>query len=29
MDITPKTLRQKLKDCGLGYLVRPDEAEAP
>ena len=29
MDITPKTLRQKLRECGLGHLVRPDEAETP
>lgn len=29
MGVTPKTLRQKLRECGLGHLVRPDEAEAP
>lgn len=27
MGITPKTLRQKLKDCGLGHFVGRDEGE--
>ena len=29
MGITPKTLRQKLRNCGLGGLVRPDEGGTP
>jgi DNA-binding NtrC family response regulator len=27
MGITPKTLRQKLRECGLGHLVGPEEEE--